>query len=64
MKSKVTPRYAISLEEIRCPSKEIRNLQVEILSAKGPLKLFQKNKNWELIAPNSMAEVLYNKVCK
>jgi len=64
LKSKVTPRYAISLEEIRCPSKEIRNLQVEILSAKGPLKLFQKNKNWELIAPNSMAEVLYNKVCK
>jgi hypothetical protein len=64
LKSKIMPRYTVSLEEIRCSSKETRNLQLEILSEKGPLRLFQKSKNWESIAPDSIAEVLYNKVCK
>jgi hypothetical protein len=66
LKSKIMPGYAISTEEIRCSSKEARNLQYVILSEKGPLKIFQnfQESKWELIAPDSMAEDLYKKVCK
>ena len=66
LKSKIMPNYAISTEEIKCSSKEARNLQFVILSENGPLKIFQnfKDSKWESIAPDSMAEDLYNKVCK
>jgi len=64
LKSKTMPSYEISLEAIKCSSKESRNLQFVILSERGPLKVFQSNKNWEPIAPGSMVEALYNKVCK
>jgi hypothetical protein len=66
LKSKIMPYYAISIEEIKCSSKETRNLQFVILSENGPLKIFQnfQESKWELIAPDSMAEGLYKKVCK
>ena len=64
LKSKIMPRVSISLEEIRCSSKESRNLQVDILSERGPLGSFQKGRNWEPIAPDSVTGALYNKVCK
>jgi hypothetical protein len=64
LKSKIMPGYAISTEEIRCSSKEARNLQFVILSEKGPLRVIQNTNDWESIAPNSKAEALYNKVCK
>ncbi len=66
LKSKILPNYVLSLEEIKCSSKETRNLQSVILSEKGPLRTFQNFQNSKLqpIAPGSMAEALYNKVCQ
>jgi hypothetical protein len=66
LRSKVLPIYAISLEEIKCSSRESRNLQFVILSENGPLKIFQnfQNSKRESITPESTAEALYNRVCK
>ncbi len=64
LKSKIMPRVSISSEEIRCSSKESRSLQVDILSERGPLGSFPANRKWEPIAPGSLNEVLYERVCK
>ncbi len=64
LKSKLMPRVSISSEEIRCSSKESRSLQVDIISERGPLGSYPANKKWEPIAPGSLTEVLYEKVCK
>jgi hypothetical protein len=64
LKLKIRPRYAISLEEIRCSSKESRILQVDILYGWGPLKSIPKNENWQSIPPDSKAKALYDQVCK
>jgi hypothetical protein len=64
LKSKIMPTYAVSIEEIKCSSKETRNLQLEILSEKGPLKFIQRSTSWERISPDSMAEALHDTVCK
>jgi hypothetical protein len=58
-------KLIIALNEINCPHKKIRNLSITHYSKEGKVILKASHESeWDYIVPDSIAETLYQAVCK
>ncbi len=58
--------HAMSLTEVHCKDKRIRNLEITSYSNNGKVlsSIWNPKKDWNFIVPGSRDEALYNAVCK